>query len=548
MNIIGDPFIPNPRIEFELYCQDTLVGFHIMDYGSIALSRSKPKGGIHDGPKNDGSPSTNDSLTYFGMGVVFSCFLVLLVWVLSVTMPSSFTTQKPISMLSAKIAALDLLPNRSSSSTPQPPVTASSTLSSRGQGVKAGRDDLQMYRAAVLDPYHPTDNPDGYLVMLVAENKQMWKEMAIKLESVQTSCPIPEWTLLYGDMGGQSDFKQSIATNVMQKWIVPPVDPDKLRFQAGAGSVLDQLSYTLADSGDGVLVTAPNYAAFASDFSVYGNVTLHVAPTKAENGFIPTMAELDDCFDRSVAAGNPPKILIICQPNNPTGIIYSYDVMLFMITWALQKNLHVVSDEVYALSVFPGHTTVSAAQIMADLNAGQEENYLGDRVHIVAGLSKDWGMSGFRVGYVYTHNTMLLQAMDLLGYYQAVSQYTQLILTQVFNDHAWVDWYIDENQKRLFDNYQALQEALDLVQVPLFPAQGGLFAMANFSSFLQEGQTEQELWLELFETAKVALTSGESCNGETPGLFRIVYAWPEGGTAAMRELGNRLVKWKMERE
>jgi aspartate/methionine/tyrosine aminotransferase len=511
-------------------------------YGSVASS--KPAGGtateqrgmdIHDsptdGPKNNDVASSR-SQAHFGL-VVLSCSLFALVF--GVVLASTLNQKEiPRAAMATATATTLALPN---------PTT---TLSSRGQGVKAVRDDLQMYLAAASDPYHPTENTDGYLVMLVAENKQMWNEMAHKLESVQASRQLPEWTFLYGDMGGQRDFKQSIA-HMMQKWIDPPVNPDKLRFQAGAGSVLDQLSYTLADTNDGVLVMAPNYGAFGGDFGIYGNLKLHVAPTKAENGYAPTVAELDDCFDRSLAAGNPPKILIICQPNNPTGIIYSYDAMLLMITWALQRGLHVVSDEIYALSVFPGHSTVSAAQIMADLNAGQE-NYLGDRVHIVAGLSKDWGMSGFRVGSLFTHNAMLLQAMDLLGYYQSVSQYTQQMLTGVFDDHAWVDWYVAENQKRLFENYKALREALSLVHVPVLQSHGGLFAWADFSSLLKDGQTEKELWLELFDKPKVALTSGESCNGDKPGLFRIVYAWPEGGTAAMRELGERLVQWKSERE
>lgn len=454
-------------------------------------------------------------------------------------------------------------------------------LSTRGRGVvRSGRDDLSFFRIGAADAYHPIDNPRGYLVMLVAENKQMLQEMARRIEDVSsfhasslcrlrreqreepddsltatTTTTIPEWTFLYGDMGGQANFKQEMA-HVMNQWMTgtPPVNPNKLRFQAGAGSVLDQLSYTLADVNDGVLVTTPHYSAFGPDFAVYGQVQLHPCPT--QDARAPTVAELDACYDGAVAAGNPPKIFIICQPNNPTGIIYSYKIMHRMITWALKRGLHVVSDEIYALSVFPGQKMISAAHIMADLNAAgadddddDPDHFLGDRVHIVAGLSKDWGMSGFRVGSLYSHNVQLLTALDRLGYYQSTSQYTQWVLTQVFADHKWVDWYIGENQQRLSANYQALRAALAAADVPLvYEAQGGLFAWADFSSFLREGQTERDLWIELFDGPRIALTAGESCHGAKPGLFRIVYAWPEGGVAAMDELGARLVKWKTERD
>lgn len=341
------------------------------------------------------------------------------------------------------------------------------------------------------------------------------------------------------------DFVKAMA-NLFSKWIHAPVDPTRVRVFDGAGAVLAQLSYVLTDTNDGVLVTGPDYPAFAGDFGVYGGAQLYVASTQASNGFAPTTAELEEAYRTSQAAGHPPKILIICQPNNPTGVVYSADAMRLMIEWASEKDLHVVSDEIYALSVFPGVHTTSAADIMRELHSDTDD-YLGDRVHVVAGLSKDWGMSGFRVGTLLSHNTKVLQALDMVGYYLIVSQYTQHALTKVFEDDEWVDWYIAENQRRLWDTYQALETALSLIDVPLSPAQGSLFAWADFSSFLKEGQTEEELWVELADDAKVIFTTGKSCKEDKPGRFRVVYPWPEGGPEAMKELGNRLVQWKAQR-
>jgi 1-aminocyclopropane-1-carboxylate synthase len=420
-----------------------------------------------------------------------------------------------------------------------------SAISSRGQSVKASRDDLSMFLAGLADPYHPTDNPGGYLVMLVAENKLMWKEMALKIEAVQATNPLPEWIFAYGDTTNV-DFKAAMAS-VFRKWIAAPVDPNYVKVQAGAGAVLAQLSYLLADPNDGALVTAPNYPVFEGDFGIYGGVKLHLVPTTASNGYTPTIADFDMAYNKSQAAGNLPKILIICQPNNPTGIIYSAETMRLMITWALEKDLHVISDEIYALSIFPGYKIVSAADIMREIHPVRED-YLGDRVHIVAGLSKDWGMSGFRVGTLFSHNMKLLQALDLIGYYPMVSYYSQHALTKVFEDDKWIDWYINENQRRLWETYQALEAALSRIQVTVIPAQGGLFVWADFSSLLKDGQSEKELWLELFEDAKVMFTTGESCNAEKLGMFRIIYSWPEGGPKAMVELGDRLVQWKAKRE
>ncbi len=425
------------------------------------------------------------------------------------------------------------------------PVNAS-VVSNRGEQLKAVRDDLPLFMEGARDPYHPTKNPDGYLVMLVAENKLMWKEMAQKIEQVQASSALPSWVFNYGDMGGEDVFKQSMAS-MMQHWIQAPIEKEYLRFQDGAGSVLAQISFALTDPGDGVLTPAPGYVAFDSDFGLYTGAKFHWVSSDANNGYVPTKEQLDNAFDRSMAAGNPPRIFVICQPNNPTGVVYSKDDMEFMIDWALDMGLHVVSDEIYALSTFPGYNTTSAADVMWEKNP-DITRFLGDRVHIVAGLSKDWGMSGFRVGSLFSHNMQLLNALDTIGYYQSVSRYTQYALTGVFEDDEFVTWYIQENQRRLYETYQALEVALDRINVPLFPSQGAIFAWADFSAYILEGQTEKELWMELFTDAKIALTSGESCKANKPGMFRIVYGWPEGGTDAMEEFGRRLVQWKARRE
>lgn len=472
--------------------------------------------------------------------------------------PSEYALGKPQFYIAGILAALlvAVLTYTSAGNTPlqsspimasvvRPDVT-SGAVSKRGGEVKAIRDDLPLFMKAVQDAYHPTDNPNGYLVMLVAENKLMWKEMAQKIEKVQSSGPLPSWIFNYGDMGGQADFKQSMA-NMMRHWIHAPIDKDYLRFQDGAGSVLAQISYILTDPGDAVLTPSPGYVAFDGDFGLYAGAKLHWVSSDATNRYVPTRQQLDDAYDTAMAAGNIPRIFVICQPHNPTGVVFSKQEMEFMLHWALDKGLHVVSDEIYALSTFPGYNTTSAADILWENNP-HLDRFLGDRVHIVAGLSKDWGMSGFRVGSLLTHNLQLLNALDTIGYYQSVPGYIQYALTGVFEDKDFVSWYIQENQRRLHETYLALKEALDSIQVPLFPSQGAIFAWADFSAYILEGQSEKDLWMELFNDAKIALTSGESCKANKPGMFRIVYGWPEGGTLAMEEFRNRLVQWKARRE
>jgi len=77
--------------------------------------------------------------------------------------------------------------------------------------------------------------------------------------------------------------------------------------------------------------------------------------------------------------------------------------------WAYKKNIHVISDEIYAISIFEGYKLNTMAQIwlkqLEDPTLDADYlHYLENYVHIVGGLSKDFGISGFRVGIIYTRN------------------------------------------------------------------------------------------------------------------------------------------------
>ena len=78
--------------------------------------------------------------------------------------------------------------------------------------------------------------------------------------------------------------------------------------------------------------------------------------------------------------------------------------------------MHLVSDEIYSNSIFPGEHLDSVAKVMHDDNYGLEK-YMGDFVHVCAGFSKDFAINGFRVGTLFTHNQDLLQALGSVGYF-----------------------------------------------------------------------------------------------------------------------------------
>ena len=73
-----------------------------------------------------------------------------------------------------------------------------------------------------------------------------------------------------------------------------------------------------------------------------------------KDNFQPTVESLEAAYNLAKDSGSPPKFLILIQPNNPTGILYSEETIRLCLDYAYSKKLHIVSDEIYAISVFPG--------------------------------------------------------------------------------------------------------------------------------------------------------------------------------------------------
>ncbi len=107
------------------------------------------------------------------------------------------------------------------------------TLSTRGMvAMKPGRNDLEQFLTGLRDPYHPTTNKDGYLVLLVAENKQNIDQMKQKLESILRSESIPNWIFGYGDVRGEDKFREVVSRMMEETFIKAPVDKNCIVAQA----------------------------------------------------------------------------------------------------------------------------------------------------------------------------------------------------------------------------------------------------------------------------------------------------------------------------
>lgn len=360
-------------------------------------------------------------------------------------------------------------------------------------------------------PYDAAQRPDGYIPMCIAENRLMWDLLEPRVNRIRA---VPPEALGYADMIGPLPFREDLAA-FLGRWVLGrPVEAGNLAVLAGAGSVLEVLFYALADPGEGVLVPTPSYAGFWMDLELRDALEIVPVHTRIEDGFRLSPALLDAACD---AAAVPIRALLFTTPDNPLGTVYTPGELREILDWADARGIHVVFDEVYALTAFGERPFVSAASLRPSL---------GDRVHVVWAFSKDFAASGLRCGVLISENERLRAAVDGLSYWAACSGDTLHLLRSWITDEAWLRTYIAAVRERLGASRGIVTDHLDRHGIPYAPGGAGFFVGVDLRAFLAAPTWEAEaaLWRRLLDEAGVNLTPGASLRSVEPGLFRLCFA------------------------
>ena len=387
-------------------------------------------------------------------------------------------------------------------------------LSRRAQGLLAGGaipEYLQRHSEGLSDVFDPVVNPNGYIGLCEAENRLVAEMVADRLDRVPR---VPSAALGYDAMTGSVRFREQLGRFMGRTFLGREFGRQQISVLAGAGCVLELLFYALGDPGDGVLVPTPSYAGFWLDLELRNGLTIVPVHRSSDDDFRLT----PEMLDRAVAgAGRPIKALLFTSPDNPLGTVASPEEISRVLAWADGRDLHVIFDEIYALSVFGERTFTSCAELRPSL---------GEHVHIVWAFSKDFGASGLRCGVLVSENRAINAAVDALAYWACCSGHTQYLLGDMISDEAWVDTYLGAMRSLLRGAHARLTGALDEGGIRHLPAEAGVFVLLDLRAHLAAPtwEAEKTLWLEILERARVNLTPGAACHVGEPGFFRLCYA------------------------
>ena len=174
--------------------------------------------------------------------------------------------------------------------------------------------------------------------------------------------------------------------------------PDEVLVTVGGSEAIDLVMRTVLSPGDEVIIPEPSFVCYKPCTALAGGVPVTIQ-TKSENGFKLTKEELLEKITEKT------KLLVLSYPNNPTGAVMELDDLKEIAKVVIEKNIMVLSDEIYAELTYTGkHASIASLPGMKE------------RTVVVNGFSKAFAMTGWRLGFCLANKVLTKQITKVHQY------------------------------------------------------------------------------------------------------------------------------------
>ena len=278
--------------------------------------------------------------------------------------------------------------------------------------------------------------------------------------------------------------------------------PDEVLVTVGGSEAIDLAMRTILSPGDEVIIPEPSFVCYKPCTALAGGVPVTIQ-TKAENAFKLTAEEvLEKITDRT-------KLLVLSYPNNPTGAIMEKEDLQKIAEVVKEKNIMVLSDEIYAELTYKGkHCSIASLPGMKE------------RTIVVNGFSKAFAMTGWRLGFVMAPAVLTKQLTKVHQYAimssPTTSQYAAIEALK--NGEEAVKSMVCEYD----DRRKIITDAFNQMGYTCFSPLGAFYI---FPCIKSSGLTSEEFCERLLREQKVALVPGTAFGESGEGFVRVSYAY-----------------------
>jgi alanine-synthesizing transaminase len=313
----------------------------------------------------------------------------------------------------------------------------------------------------------------------------------------------------------------------------PDLDVDDVYLGNGVSELIMLTMQALLDDGDEVLVPAPDYPLWTAAVSLAGGTPVHYRCDE-QDGWNPDLADL------AAKVTHRTKAVLVINPNNPTGAVYSPEVLQGVVDLARQHDLLLLADEIYDRILYDGAVHTPLASLAHDLLCITYN-----------GLSKTYRVAGYRSGWMAItgprhHAQGFLEGIDLLASSRLCPNVpAQHAIQAALGGHQTIDDLVAPGGRLLEQRDAAVQGFRSIPGVSCVVPKGALYVFPRLDPEVHEIHDDAQLVLDLLLQEKILVVQGTGFNWPDTDHLRIVtLPWARDLVVAIERIGNFLASYR----
>ena len=337
----------------------------------------------------------------------------------------------------------------------------------------------------------------------------------------------------YSDSKGILSARRAVVTRYELVEGFPRFDVDAVFLGNGVSELITMTLQSLLDNGDQVLIPAPDYPLWTASTALAGGTPVHYLCDETD-GWQPDLADMESKITPLT------KAIVVINPNNPTGAVYTRETLGRIVALARKHQLLLLADEIYDKILYDDATHVPLASVAPDLLC-----------LTFNGLSKAYRVAGYRAGWLVItgpteHATSFIEGIGLLANMRLCPNVPAQHAIQVaLGGHQSIDDLVLPGGRLLEQRDLAWMKLNEIPGVSCVKPEGALYVFPRLDPEVHDIVDDEKLVLDLLLDEKILLTQGTGFNWPAPDHLRIVtLPWARDLANAIERLGNFLASYR----
>jgi alanine-synthesizing transaminase len=337
----------------------------------------------------------------------------------------------------------------------------------------------------------------------------------------------------YSDSQGILPARRAVVTRYELVEDFPRFDVDDVYLGNGASELITMTLQALLDNGDQVLIPSPDYPLWTASTSLAGGTPVHYLCDETQN-WQPDIADLESKITERT------KALVVINPNNPTGAVYSREVLTRMVDLARKHQLLLLADEIYDKILYDDAKHINVASLAHDMLC-----------LTFNGLSKAYRVAGYRAGWLAItgpkdHAKSFIEGISLLANMRLCPNVPAQHAIQVaLGGYQSIEDLVLPGGRLLEQRDVAWQKLNEIPGVSCVKPEGALYTFPRLDPEVYDIEDDEQLVLDLLLQEKILVTQGTGFNWPAPDHLRMVtLPWARDLAAAIDRLGNFLASYR----